>query len=187
MIRLFLLFLHVASAMGIVAGLAIEGLGMVQLRAACTSEEARKALTIMRYVQRVAGPSFVATLVTGLYLATAYWGWRGAWMGVAMLAIVAMALVGGFMTVRATTSAMRGPSDALDAGAISALQARLGMSYTIRLGLFVGIVFLMTIKPASGPIALGAVLVGGALGFFGGAARTRGSSRRPRLTSNVAA
>lgn len=168
MIRLVLLFLHVTAAMGIVAGLGIEGLALVQLRAARTGDEARRALTNSRYVQRVAGSSFVVTIVTGVYLATAYWSWRGAWMGVALLAIVAMALVGAFMTGRPMLRAMRVANDALGATEITALQARLSLSYTIRLGLFLGIVFLMTTKPASGPAAVGAVLVTGALGLLAG-------------------
>lgn len=95
-------------------------------------------------------------------------------MGVAFLTIVAMALVGGLMTERATLNAMRAPSESLGPAALAGLQARLGMSYTIRLGLFLGIVFLMTTKPAAGPVALVAVLVAGALGFLAGLPARRG-------------
>src|SRR3954463_10713141 len=151
MTHLVLLFLHVTSAMGIVAGLGIELLALMQLRAAGMADEARKALTSSRYVQRVSGASFLATTVTGLYLATVYWSWRGAWMGVALLAIVAMALVGALMTGRPMLRAMRAPSDGLGSAEIAALQARLSFSYAIRIGLFLGIVFVMTTKPVSGP------------------------------------
>ena len=168
MTHLVLLFLHVTAAMGIVAGLGIEGLALTQLRAARTADEARVALANSRYVQRVAGTSLLAAIVTGVYLATVYWRWQGAWMGVAFLTIVAMALVGGLMTGRATLAAMRAPIEKLAPAALAALQARLGMSYTIRLGLFLGIVFLMTTKPEGGPTALIAALVGGALGFLAG-------------------
>lgn len=168
MTHLLLLFLHVTSAMGIVAGLGVEGLALVQLRAARTAEDTRFALANMRYVQRVAGSSLLVAVVTGAYMATVYWSWRGAWMGVAFIAIVAMALVGGLMTGRATLGAMGGPLEALGSAAIASLQARLSMSYTIRLGFFLGIVFLMTTKPVAGPTALIAVLVGGALGALVG-------------------
>src|SRR5690242_9849931 len=136
MTHLILLFLHVTSAMGIVAGLGIEGLALVQLRAASTADEARAALANTRYVQRVAGSSLLAAVVTGIYLATVYWRWQGAWMGVAFMTIVAMALVGGLMTGRATLAAMREPSEKLAPAALTALQARLAMSYTTRLGFF---------------------------------------------------
>lgn len=174
-----LVFLHVTSAMGIVAGLGIEGLALLQLRAAHTGEEARQALTSSRYVQRVAGTSLLAAVVTGMYLATAYYSWRGAWMGVAFMTIVAMALVGGLMTGRTTLRAMRAPNDALGPSAIAALQARLSLSYVIRLGLFLGIVFLMTTKPQSGPTALAAVVIAGIAGVLAGrpVRRVRGPVR----------
>jgi hypothetical protein len=174
MTHLILLFLHVTSAMGIVAGLGIEGLALVQLRAARTGDEARRALASSRYVQRIAGSSLLVAIITGFYLATVYWRWQGAWMGVAFLTIVATALVGALMTGRAMRTAMRSPADALGPAAMASLQARLGMSYTIRLGLFLGIVFLMTTKPASGSIALGAVIVAGAVGFLAGLPARRG-------------
>jgi len=174
MTHLILLFLHVTAAMGIVAGLGIEGLTLVHLRAARNGADVRQSLTSSRYAQRIAGSSLLVAIITGLYLATVYWHWSGAWMGVAMLTIIAMALVGGLMTGRA----LRSVTDAMGPGAIPALQARLGMSYTIRLGLFLGIVFLMTTKPASGPIALAAVAVAGAVGFLAGLpARRRGAVR----------
>jgi len=174
MTHLILLFLHVTAAMGIVAGLGIEGLTLVHLRAARNGEDVRQSLTSSRYAQRIAGSSLLVAIITGLYLATVYWHWSGAWMGVAMLTIIAMALVGGLMTGRA----LRSVTDAMGAGAIPALQGRLGMSYTIRLGLFLGIVFLMTTKPESGPIALAAVAVSGAVGFLAGLpARRRGAVR----------
>jgi len=178
MTHLILLFLHVTAAMGIVAGLGIEGLTLVHLRAARNGADVRQSLTSSRYAQRIAGSSLLVAIITGLYLATVYWHWSGAWMGVAMLTIIAMAVVGGLMTGRATLRAMRSPADALGSAAIAVLQARLGMSYTIRLGLFLGIVFLMTTKPESGPIALAAVAVAGAVGFLAGLpARRRGAVR----------
>lgn len=179
MTHLILLFLHVTAAMGIVAGLGIEGLALVHLRAARDGENVREALTSSRYVQRIAGSSLLVAIITGLYLATVYWHWAGAWMGVAMLTIIAMALVGGLMTGRATARVMRSPTDVLGPAAIAGLQSRLGMSYTIRLGFFLGIVFLMTTKPESGLIAVGAVAVAGAVGFLAGlpARRRRGAVR----------
>ena len=179
MAHLILVFLHVTSAMGIVAGLGIEGLALLQLRAARTADEARQALTNSRYVQRVAGSSLLAAIVTGVYLATVYWSWRGAWMGVAFMTIVVMALVGGLMTGRATSRAVRAPTEALAPSEIEALSARLSTSYMIRLGLFLGIVFLMTTKPQSGPTAITAVAVAGVVGFLAGlpARRARGAVR----------
>lgn len=178
MLHDLLVFLHVTSAMGIVAGLGVEGLALLQLRPAGSVDEARRALSNSRYVQRVTGTSLLATLITGVYLATAYWKWQGAWMGVAFMTIFVIALIGGLMTGRATSRAMRS-ADALVVNAIAALHARLSASYFIRLGLFIGIVFLMTTKPESGPTAIVAILVAGTLGLLAGlpARRVRGAVR----------
>lgn len=177
MLRLVLLFLHVTSAMGIVAGFGIEALMLLQLRAARTPGAARVALVNSRYVQRVTGVSLLAALVTGIYLATAYWQWQGAWMGVAFLAIILVALVGGLMTGRPTSRVLRSESDALGSAELEAVQGRLSLSYAIRLGLFLGIVFLMTTKPAAGPTALLVVAIAAALGFLVGLPTRR--VRRP--------
>lgn len=179
MLHLVMLFLHVTSAMGVVAGLGIEGFGIGQLRAARTADDVRRALTGSRLVQRVAGLSLLAAIVTGIYLATVYWSWRGAWMGMAFLTIVLMALVGGFMTGRPTLRVLRATGDTLAPAAIAALQGRLTMSYAIRLGLFLGIVFLMTTKPAAGPTALLVVVIAGVGGALAGlpARRVPGAAR----------
>jgi hypothetical protein len=177
MVHQVLLFLHVTSAMGIVAGLGIEGLVLLQLRAAETAADARLALTNSRYVQRVGGISMLAALVTGIYLATAYWQWRGAWMGVAFLTIILLAVVGGLMTGRPTMRVLRAAPGALDSAELARVQRSLGRSYMLRLWLFLGIVFLMTTKPTAGPMALLVVVVAAVLGLIAGLPARR--ARRP--------
>ena len=177
MAHLVLLFLHVTSAMGVVAGLGIEGLVLVQLRAAHSGSEARAALASTRYVQRVMGLSLLAAIVTGIYLATVYWSWRGAWMGMAILTLIIMALIGGFMTGRPTMRVMRAGGDGLASDELAAVQGRLSLSYTIRLGLFLGIVFLMTTKPVSGGMALLVVGVAAAVGLLAGLPARRAGVR----------
>ena len=179
MVRLVLLFLHVTAAMGVVAGLGIEGLVLVQLRAARTGSDARTALASTRYVQRVMGWSLLAAIVTGIYLATAYWSWHGAWMGMALLTIVVMGAVGGFMTGRPTMRVLRAAGGDPGPEEMAAVQGRLSLSYVIRLGLFLGIVFLMTTKPASGAIAFLVVVIAAALGVLAGlpARRVRRAAR----------
>ncbi len=177
MVRLVLLFLHVTAAMGVVAGLGIEGLALIQLRAARNGSEARTALASTRYVQRVMGLSLLIAILSGIYLATVYWSWRGAWMGMALLAIVAMGAIGGFMTGRPTMRVMRATGDGPGAAEIAALQGRLSLSYVIRLGLFLGIVFLMTTKPVSGTIALLVVAIAAAVGLLAGLPTRRVAAR----------
>jgi hypothetical protein len=172
MLHQLLLFLHVTSAMGIVAVFGIDGLMLLHLRAARTPADARLALGNGRYVQRVAGGSMLAALVTGIYLATAYWHWQGAWMGMAFLTVILVALVGGVMTGRPTARVLRASPEPM-AGELVKAQRQLVRSYVLRLWLFLGIVFLMTTKPVSGPIALLVVAVAAVLGLLGGLPASR--------------
>ena len=105
--HLVIVFLHVASAMGIVGSFGIESLVLTQLRAARTATDARTVLSSYRYSQRAGAASLIVTVVTGIYLATAYWGWRGAWMGSGFLTLVAIAIIGATMTGRAVTRLLR--------------------------------------------------------------------------------
>lgn len=98
-------------------------------------------------------------------------------MGMAFLTLIGLALVGGLMTGRPTTRVLRSTADALGALELTALQGRLSMSYVLRLGLFLGIVFLMTTKPVSGPVALSVIIVAAVLGLLAGLPARR--VRRP--------
>ncbi|MGH7634488.1 MAG: hypothetical protein ACRENC_12210, partial [Gemmatimonadaceae bacterium] len=74
MLHTAILFVHVASAMGIIAGVGIEGVGLAQLRRVDANTPLAHAMGFLRQAQRVAGPSMGLTLLSGLYLAGAYWG-----------------------------------------------------------------------------------------------------------------
>jgi hypothetical protein len=149
-----LLFLHVASAMSIVAAFGIEMLQLMQLRASRTLADAQAALGGWRYVQRTGGIGLLVTVLTGVSLATIYWGWRGAWMGVAFLTVVAIAIVGATLTGRPIARFQREAAVSPGTSSASALHPRLSLSYMIRTALFVGIIYLMTTKPANGAVAL---------------------------------
>lgn len=163
MLHLVIVFLHVASAMGIVVALAIEGVMLRQLRAAASASDASTALGLARLVQRVGTPSVLAALVTGMYLATVYWRWQGAWMGFGFLTLIAIAIVGALMTGRRLVPLQRdgGPVRAFD---VVALRRGLATSFAIRTSLFAGILFLMTVKPQAKLFALVVVVVAAILG-----------------------
>jgi hypothetical protein len=147
MLRYNLLFVHIISAMGVFTSLGMEALVLIQLRRAQDSASARAALAAFSAIQRVSGLSMLVLLLTGLYLATAYWQWRGAWMGSGILGLVAVGAVGGVMTgrrvARLRTSLGAGETGASLGESLPALRASLG----IRAALLVGVVYLMTVKP----------------------------------------
>jgi uncharacterized membrane protein len=147
MLRSNLLFIHVISAMGIFLALGIEGIALAQLRRATDGAAVRAALVSFSAVQRVAGPSMLLLLISGLYLAKAYWQWKGAWMGLGFLGLVAVGAIGGVLTGRN----MRRLRKALETGGeIAAAGIAHGifrMSYALRLVLLALVVYLMTVKP----------------------------------------
>jgi hypothetical protein len=141
MIRPVLVFMHVIGAMGVFGALAIEGAGLLQLRRAADAARRRAALTDLRLVPRVAVPSLLVTILSGLYLMATVWGWRAAWIDVALAGLIVTAAIGATMT---------GPGIARLQAALNGddwRDPRLSASFTMRASILIGIVFLMTVKP----------------------------------------
>jgi hypothetical protein len=165
MLRSNLLFIHVVSAMGIFVALGMEALALAQLRRAADGVTARTTLAALGISQRVGGPSMLLLLLSGLYLATAYWRWEGGWIGVGFLGLVSIGAIGGLMTGRRISRLRK---DVQNAGTYSSLVEAgptLWTSFVLRAALLIGVVFLMTVKP--GPVgslaSLGTALLAGIL------------------------
>jgi len=173
MIRSILLFLHVAGAMGVFVALGMEALALAQLRRASNGGATRAALAALGVGQRMAGPSGLLLVLSGLYLATAYWHWQGAWMGLGFLGMLSIGALGGIVTGR-TVGRLRKDLEGSRASTSVAVSPALWTSFALRAALLVAVLFLMTVKP--GPLgslaAIGtAVVVGLAV------SRTSGSRR----------
>jgi hypothetical protein len=149
MFRYLFLFLHVSSAMGVFAALGIEAGALFQLRGAAGPADVRTVLRAYQLVRVVGALSLVGLLVTGIYLATAVWGWRGPWIGLGFLGLVLTAAVGGVATRSGVARLERGAGGA--GGATPASYRRnpvLHASLLARVAILVGVVYLMTVKPA---------------------------------------
>ena len=168
MLHSLMLFAHVTSAMILVAAFGIEGLVLLELRTLSGTGQARAALTSFRYVQRTGGAGVGLTVVTGIYLASAYWGWRGAWMGTAFLTVVVIAIIGATMTGRATAALLGATPDRDPSSLIERRKSVLVASFTLRTALLIGIVFLMTVKPVAWQPSLGTVAAAGVIGLLFG-------------------
>ena len=162
MLRSLLLFLHVASAMGIFVALGIETAIVAQVRG-----DQRNAGTVLsRYglVQRVGAVSIIALLVTGIYLATAFWHWQGPWIGIGFLLVIVIAVIGATMSGRPVARALRAQIDLAAPAGIGALGDSLAASLVLRAALLSGVVFLMTVKPTTSAMALGVAAIAALLG-----------------------
>jgi hypothetical protein len=179
MLHTIIVFIHIASAMGIIAGVGIEGIGLAQLRHAGAGEGIGRSLGTLRQARRVAGPSVGLTILSGLYLAGAYWGWKQGWVDVSIASIAVIAVIDGTMTGRVLARVGKAIPNAPDAGALATLRT----SYLLRIGVLAGIVFLMTNKLAAWPSVL-TILIAMAIALVADFATSR--RRREAVTEHTA-
>jgi hypothetical protein len=177
------LFVHVASAIAVFIVLAAEGAILFRLRSAQSMEETRFFVGALHHLRLVAIPAFLGVLVGGLYLGSKF-GAGTYWIPSALAATLLIMLIGGFVTGRRTSRMRKAlASDEIDmpVETISAMTKAnaLLISYGLRTGLAMGIVFLMTAKPELAPslAALGAGCVLGLLMARG--MRRISDSRKP--------
>ena len=139
------LFVHILGALLLFVLLTLEGVGRrFRIKAAS--------------LNRALGPiSGLAILVPGLYMTASVWGLKG-WIAVSITSWVLIAVGGAFTGV----SVMRGRMSARTAT----------LSWLARVGMAVGVVFDMTVKPDV-LVTVVAVLVGVVLGVAAGYATPR--------------
>jgi hypothetical protein len=145
------LFLHIVGALGFFAALGLEWVSLLHLRRATTTEEVRQWRRISNGSAQFGMPSMVLLLLSGVYMMVTVWG-AVAWIIVSLGAIALMAIPGVAISGRKITAI--GQVVDIEHGPVSpALQQRmhdplLWLAIQTRLALALGIVFLMTVKPA---------------------------------------
>jgi hypothetical protein len=174
------LFIHVVSAIGLFLALAAEGAIVFRIRSARSVGEARFFIRAFQRLRIVAIPSFLGVLVGGMYLA-ARWGRGTFWLPLALGATLLIMLIGGFVTGIRIARLRKVLSSAENEESIEALSAMtkdaaLLLSYGLRVGLGLGIIFLMTAKPDL-PGSLGALAAGCIAGLLGAAWMRRACNR----------
>ena len=174
------LFIHVVSVIGLFIALAAEGAILFRIRTAQSVDETRFFVGAFQRLRIVAIPSFLGILVGGLYLASK-WGRGTFWIPFALGATLLIMLIGGLVTGKRIARLRNAlSSDEIDVP-IKAISAKtkdnaLLISYGLRAGLGLGIVFLMTAKPDL-PGSLGALAAGCGAGLLGAAWMRRASNR----------
>jgi hypothetical protein len=147
------LFLHVVGALLLFVTLTVEGVALRLLRRAATAAEATRASGMLR-VNRIVGPiSAVGVLVPGLYMTATNWG-AVAWIVVALVSWALIAVLGAINGVR-ILAFQRSLAQEGGPSAVAQLRNPLFLvSWLTRVGIALGVIFLMTVKPG----ALGAVI-----------------------------
>jgi uncharacterized membrane protein len=146
MARLLGEFVHIVSAMGVFCALGIEAIALYQDRRAVDATQAEIASSGLRAAHRIAPLAGAATVVSGWYLTQTVWGWHAGWITISLACVMIVA------AISATTAAGQAH---VRAGRTRA-RVRMSPSFTLRAGLLVGILFLMTVKP---PFAVSLIAV----------------------------
>ena len=143
------LFFHILAAFGFIAAITVEAVSQRGLRQAITAEAARSATRAMIFVPPLGGASTLLILVTGIYMLATAWGLQG-WILIAVAGLILNALSGALVT----RSRMARLQPVLEGSGPLSAQAQLTLrdpvlraSLRLRLGIVLGILFLMTVKP----------------------------------------
>lgn len=174
-------FVHLVTALGVFAALALEAVSLFHLRRSATSQEARVWINLVPGLPQITMATFALLLISGFYLTAQMSGWSLAWP---KLAIAALVLIGPFGAIsgrrmRAIRALLQtgNPSESKLTGQLQ--DPFLKLSLSLRISLVLGIVLLMTAKPGiveSLSIVGAFALLGIVLAFL---PSRRGAARRP--------
>lgn len=163
-----LVFLHVLSAMGLFAAIAVEAVALGRLRRADAPAGVREGMGLLARNERLGGIAMLTLIASGAWMMATTWGHQW-WIASAFIGIIGMGAAGGAVSsrrirrLRAALDAEKGPGLSQ---AFRTLQtsAALVASLRVRISLGIGIVALMSLKPTGAGtslLILAAALVAG--------------------------
>ncbi len=169
------LFFHISGALGMTAAIALEALGLQQLRRATIPVQAGAALRILGGTRRLGFPSMLVVILTGLYM-TVTGGGPTPWILTTIGAVVLLIALTGASGPRmaAVGRALARETAPLSENFHNLENHRLiSMSLYTRIAIILGIVFLKTTQPdwTGSLLTIGAAVV---LGAVSGLSTTRG-------------
>jgi len=147
-----LVFVHVTSAITLSTGTLISLYGLFALRRAQRVEQVRAILGLLTQSEPISAIALVLTPVAGLIMTVTSWGWHNGWINVALGSFVLLLPVGAITGTRRGAIA-RLVKEMPDGPLPEPVAQRihdplLGTAVYMMVALLVGIVFLMTTKPA---------------------------------------
>jgi hypothetical protein len=168
------LFFHLVGMVGLFIGYGLEWTASTLLQGVTTAGEARSWLRIYRGSLPVSGPGLLLLILTGGYLAGVEHlgsaGWvLGAWIGIAVALLVGFGLL--LPRIKKLRAALPEGSAALGGEALRRVKDPVITTLIrARVGLALGIVYLMATKPADLATALIVLVVALGLGALSAAA-----------------
>jgi hypothetical protein len=164
------LFLHFAGMAGLFLGYGLEWGASTLLGSAANADQARAWLRIYRLSLPISGPGLLLLIFTGFYMAGVTYVSKEGWVMASLLAIV-VALAVGFGLILPRMRSVRGAlpegNAPLSSEALRHIQNPLIPTLIrVRTLLALGIVYLMTIKPAAFGTSLLILLAAGVVGLL---------------------
>ena len=144
-------FIHIVGALGFFVALGVEWLSLRHTQQSATSDQVRERLQIFGSAHRVGMPSMLLALISGLYMMVTVWG-PVAWVIVSLVALVLLIMVALMLTRPRMAMIMQ--ALATEHGTLSPSlttllhNSLLWLSIRMRINIALGMVFLMTVKPA---------------------------------------
>jgi hypothetical protein len=135
-------FVHILASVGMIVAFVIERLMMQKLISASSDEQFRQWKTLHTLPIRFGAPSIILTLITGIYLSVVAWP-QAPWVWVAIAGLALIAITGATLT----GTSQNVFKNAKSAREIGPTWGKLWFSIQIRIGLMIGILFLMVAKP----------------------------------------
>lgn len=155
------LFLHVVGALLLFVTLTVEGVALRLLRRAAAAAEIGGAASMLR-VNRVVGPvSALGVLVPGLYMTATSWG-AAAWIVVALISWVLIAVLGAFNGIRILALERSLANEGRPSALAQLRNPFFLVSWLTRVGIALGVIFLMTVKPGELGSVLAVLIAAGA-------------------------
>lgn len=148
------LFVHICGAVAIFAGLGVWVFGVVALRRAQLVEQARLLAALIKTSGNLVVGGVVLIGVAGFYMAVTAWSAQATWIIVATISFALLA-PGGLLVLDPRVRAIaRFAQTAQDGPLPASLAARtrdplLATGLSVYVSCLVGIIFLMTTKPAA--------------------------------------
>lgn len=145
-------FLHVASAVGLFAVLAVEGVSLRGLAKSATYEQAREWAGLVDLLLPLGLPATLVILASGIYLATTAGFWELGWVKPAVPTYVLVVITGAIVGPRrnrlraALAEGMGSLPDELRA---QAMDPRFRASWRCRAALLCGLLYVMSVRPES--------------------------------------
>lgn len=149
------LFVHVVGVIAVFVSIGTWVFGYAGLWRARRVEQVREIARLMVWSGYIAVGGLPLLGAAGGYMALAVWGWRTGWIDVATVSFL-LAGIGGTLAIDPRVRSLAARTRDLPAGDLSeklALASRdpvVGSGLLIYLSVLLGIVFLMTTKPAFG-------------------------------------